>query len=213
MRPWVRVVVGVVALLLALAAAVLAHGTAVAADGYRAHQAVWQRGVEPSPAPSPGLVTEIGETLLGIRARSEVLRTYQSYRAGLADVIPGTTYPQTRARFEAVARLQRLRASLPTASERASADIVLGVILADGASSAGRQRGGQLALAIASFARAAREDPANDTAKLDLEVLLRATAPTSKPNPRPTGTPGQRRQGDENPRNPTAPAQAEGNGF
>ena len=213
MRPRLRVVVGVVALLLALGTAVLARGTADAADGFRGRQAVWQRGMDPTPASPPGVATSIGETLLGIHARSDVLRAYQSYRAGLANVIPGTTYPQTQARFDAVARLQHLRPSLRNASDRASADVVLGVILADGASSAGQQRGSQLALALAAFARAAREDPTKDAAKLDLEVLLRATARTSKQNPRPTGTPGQRRQGDENPRNPTAPAQAEGNGF
>ena len=44
-----------------------------------------------------------------------MLRTYQAYRAGLADVIEGTAYPQTRARFEAIKELERLRASLAVA--------------------------------------------------------------------------------------------------
>ncbi len=79
----------------------------------------------------------VGESLLGIRARSDVLRTYQDYRAGLADVIQGTTYPQTRARFEAIQTLERLRASLRSGRDRASADIVLGVVLTDAASERG----------------------------------------------------------------------------
>ena len=210
---WLRAGVGVLAVALALAAATLARGTAEAARGFRAHQAVWQRGIVPAPARAPGLSVRVGEGLLGIGARSDVLRAYQSYRAGLADVIPGTTYPQTQARFEAVQRLQRLRASLSSDRDRASTDIVLGVVLADGAASAGQQREGQLGLAVDAFARAVREDPANATAKLDLEVLLRATAPHSRQNPRPKGTPARRRPSHENPRNPTAPAPSEGNGF
>ena len=150
--------------------------------------------------------------MLGIRARSDVLRSYEAYRAGLADVIEGTTYPQTRARFEAIRSLERLRASLRAGSDRASADVMLGVILTGAASSAGPQRETQLRNALAAFVRAVREDPANETAKLDLEVLLQETRPTTKSQARSSGS-ASRRQGDENPRNPTAPARAEGDGF
>ena len=211
-RSWLLALAGVLALALGVVTATLARGTADAATGFRERQAVWQRTQPPQQAQRPGLAVRAGEGLLGIRARSEVLRSYQDYRAGLADVIPGTTYPQARARFEAVQRLLRLRSSLG-AADRASADIVLGVVLADGAAGAGQQRQKQLELALAAFERAARGDPANATAKLDLEVLLRATAPRPKQDTSPSGTPGKKRPQDSNPRNPTAPAREEGNGF
>ena len=127
-------------------------------------------------------------------------------------MIPGTTYPQARARFEVVQRLSELRASLG-AADRASVDVVLGVVLADGAAAAGQQRQRQLDLALAALGRAARGDPTNETAKLDLEALLRATAPRAKRDASASGTPGKKRQEDANPRNPTAPSRAEGSGF
>ena len=211
-HPWLQAVLGV--LLLALAAGVLMieRGTADAASSFRQRQAVWQNGLEPARSASPGIAQRVGEALLGIRSSSNVLRAYQEYRAGLADVIPGTTYPQTRARFEAVQKLERLRRSLRTSADRASADIVIGVVLAGSASTAGPQRASQLDSALAAFGRAVREDPANATAKLDLEVLLRATAPRPKGKPRPSGSPGQPHKGGS-PRNPTVPATVEGTGF
>ncbi len=211
-HPVLRLGLGLLLLVLALGAVLLARGTADAASAFRAQQAVWQRGLQPTPPGSPGLTRRAGESVLGIRARADVLRTYQAYRAGLADVIEGTAYPQTRARFEAIKELERLRASL-RGSDRAGADVVLGVILADAASSAGPQRQAQLRNALGVFARAVREDPANATAKLDLEVLLQATAPRAKSQVSPSGSPSRRRQRNENPRNPTAPARAEGEGF
>lgn len=201
--------------LLALAAGsvFLARGTADAASAFRALQAEWQRGLEAGPAASPGPAQRAGESVLGIRARSEVLRAYQNYRVGLAEVIEGTAYPQTRARFEVIETLERLRPSLRSGRDRASVDVVLGVVLADAARSAGPQRETQQRNALEAFARAVREDPANATAKLDLEVLLQATSPRAKSQARPSGSASRRRQGDENPRNPTAPAAAEGEGF
>ena len=90
---------------------------------------------------------------------------------------------------------------------------MLGVVLADGSAGAGQQRRKQLELALAAFERAARGDPTNATAKLDLELLLRATATRSKQDVSASGTPGKKRQEDANPRNPTAPAREEGSGF
>ena len=97
--------------------------------------------------------------MLGIGTRSDVLRVYQSYHAGLANVIEGTTYPQTRARFEAIKALERLRPSLRSRSDRASADVALGVILTDAASSAGPQRETLQKNALVAFIRAVRENP------------------------------------------------------
>ncbi len=58
---------------------------------------------------------------------------------------------------------------------------MLGVILTDAASSAGQQRRAQLQKsALAAFVRAVREDPANATAKLDLEVLLAGHGPADE---------------------------------
>ncbi len=166
----------------------LARGTADAAGAFRARQAEWQRGIEPDTRRRHrGRCSGRARPLLGIGARSDVLRAYQNYRAGLADVIEGTTYPQTRARFEAIKTLERLRTSLRSGPDRASVDVVLGVILTDAASSAGPQRETQQRNALAAFMRAVREDPANATAKLDLEVLLQATAPRTKSQARPYG--------------------------
>ena len=211
-RPWLRLVLGVLALLLAVITATLARGTADAASGFRERQADWQRSVVPARAHDPGPALRAGEAILGIRGRSNVQRAYQDYRAGLADVIPGTTYPQARARYEALQRLARLRSEL-SASDRASVDVVLGVVLAEGSASAGGQRQKQLQLALAAFDRAARGDPGNAIAKLDLEMLLRATAPRTKSSASASGTPGKKRQQDANPRNPTAAARGEGSGF
>ncbi len=212
-HPSLRVALGLLLLALAAGSVFLARGTADAAGAFREHQAEWQRGLEPQPTASPGVAQRAGETILGIGARSDVLRAYQNYRAGLADVIEGTAYPQTRARFEAIETLERLRASLRSGSDRARADIALGVILTDAAAGAGPQRETLQRNALAAFARAVREDPANATAKLDLEVLLQATAPRAKSQARPSGSATRRRQSDENPQNPTAPAPAEGEGF
>jgi hypothetical protein len=212
-RPALRIALGLLLLALAAGSMVIVRGITDAAGGFRSHQAEWQRGLEPAPAPAPGPAQRTGELLLGIGARSDVLRVYENYHAGLADVIEGTTYPQTRARFEAIKALERLRPSLSSSSDRASSDVVLGVILTEAASSAGPQRETLQKNALAAFSRAARENPTNTTAKLDLEVLLQAIAARTKSPPKPSGSTSRRRQNGENPRNPTAPARAEGEGF
>ena len=105
---------------------------------FRARQAEWQRGLAPAtPLGRRGRRSAQARTMLGIGARSDVLRAYQDYRAGLADVIEGTTYPQTRARFEAIRGSRTAAAVARSGPDRASADVVLGVVLADAASSAG----------------------------------------------------------------------------
>ena len=211
-RALVRAAAGVLLLALAVAAVAVARGTADAATAFRDSQAVWQQGTVPVPVRSPGLTQRIGETLLGIRVRSDVLRAYERYRAGLADVIPGTTYPQTRARFEAIETLRGLRASVGGERDRAAVDVFLGVVLAGSASGTGPQRQAQLDSALAAITRAAAEDPSNATAKLDLEVLLRAQSPSKASSSR-SGSATKQRQPPESARNPTAPARAEGNGF
>jgi hypothetical protein len=203
---------GIVLLALAVACLAAARGTATAATTFRESQAHWQRGVKPTELATPGLAQRSGEALLGIGVRSDVLRAYARYRAGLADVIPGTTHPQTRARYEAIETLRGLRPSLRD-RDRAAVDVVLGVVLADSAAGAGQQRQAQLDGALAALAQAVAEDPSNLTAKLDLEVLLRAQSPRSKAKSTRSGSATKQRQPNQNPRNPTAPARAEGNGF
>jgi hypothetical protein len=204
---------GILLLACAAGSAFLAQGTSNAARSFREQRAEWQRGLAPTPASSPGRGQRAGEAILGISARSGVLRAYRDYRAGLANVIPGTTYPQARARFEAIKNLEQLRGSLGSNGDRSAVDVVVGVILTDAASNAGPQRRNVQKSALAAFERAVRDDPANATAKLDLEVLLQATSPRTKSRPRPS-RPGERKpRSNENPRNPTAPARAEGTGF
>jgi hypothetical protein len=202
-----------VLLLCSAGSVLLARGTADAAQAFREQQAEWQRGLQPATAASPGPARRAGEAILGIGTSSAVLRSYQSYRAGLANVIQGTAYLQTQARFEAIKTLERLRPSLRSNRDCAAADVVLGAILTDAESSAGPQRKRVEKSAVDAFVRAVREDPANATAKLDLEVLLQAAAPRTTSRPRPTGSPNRKRRSNENPRNPAAPARAEGTGF
>ena len=211
--PWVRAVAGVTLLALAVGAAFVAHGIGEAAGAYRATQAVWQRGLAPTPASAPGAAQRLGEKVLGIDGRSDVLRAYQDYRAGLADVIPGTRYPQTKARYDAVAKLQHLRSSLPSAKDRATADVALGVVFTASAAQSGEQRTVQTRYALDAFRRALREDPDNADAKLDLEVLLRAEAQREARSRVSSGIERNRRQHQQNPRGPTAPARAEGTGY
>jgi hypothetical protein len=212
-RSLVRAALGALLLALAVAAVVVAHGTAEAAAAFRHNQAEWQRGVKPMTQASPGLAQRTGETLLGIGVRSDVLRAYERYRAGLADVIPGTTHPQTRARFELAQTLRGLRGALRDGRDRAAVDVVLAVVLADDAAAAGPQRRAQLDSAVATLVRAATEDPASVTARLDLEVLLHALTPRSRPRPTPSGSATKQRQPNQSPSTPTAPAKAEGHGF
>jgi len=212
-RSVLQAALGILLLACAAGAVLLSRGTAEAAQAFRAQQAEWQRGLVPEAAASPGPAQRGGEAVLGIGASSAVLRSYQTYRVGLANVIPGTAYPQTRARYEAIKALEGLRASLRSNSDRSATDVVLGVILTDAASDAGTQRKRVQKSAADAFRRAVREDPTNATAKLDLEVLLQATAPRTKSRPRPSGSPNRKLRGKENPRNPTALAPAEGTGF
>lgn len=212
-RSVLSVALGLVLLALALGAAFLARGVDEASSAFGHAQAEWQRGLVETPADSPGHAQRAGEALLGISARSDVLRAYENYRAGLADVIPGTVYPQTRARFEAVKELSRLRASLDP-SDRASADVVLGVIYAASADDSGEQRAVETRHAIDFFRRAVIEDPESATAKLDLEVMLRAELDRNRTRSGVTagGSPNRRGR-PQNPRGQTPPARAEGTGY
>jgi hypothetical protein len=165
-----RVAAGVLLLGLAVVALLLAHGVDQAG---RELQALHAAPVASTPAVEPGVLQEAGERLLGGHARSELLRAYRSYRAGLADVIPGTTHPQTQARWNAIAAITRLRPSLD-AADRAAADVVLGRVYASAAVGAGptTQRAAMRDSAIAAFRRAVLGDTSNAAAKHDLELLL-----------------------------------------
>jgi hypothetical protein len=169
-----RITAGAALLALAVVTGSLAHGVGQAGDGVGTLQAAWQRGTVPD-APAPvGRLQASGERLLGIAARNDVLRAYARYRAGLAEVIPGTLYPQTQARWDAIAALSRLRENVDDPPDRASVDLVLGRIQAAAAAAAGptTQRKTLRDNAITSFRHAVREDPSNADAKHDLEVLL-----------------------------------------
>jgi hypothetical protein len=208
---------GLLLLTLAVGTAFIAEGVGRAATAFRHSQATWQRGLAGPPAQAPGPAQRLGEALLGIEGRSDVLRAYQDYRAGLANVIPGTVYPQTQARWEALASLRRLRPSLPRAEDRASVDVVLGVIFTAGSATSGQQRGMQTRYAIQAFQRAVREDPANTAAKLDLEVVLRSELDKEKTRARAqarpsTSPPNRRRKAQQDPRGP-APPRSQGDGY
>ncbi len=211
-RHALRAVVGVVLLLLALLCLVVARGVRAAERAYVDRQAAWQRAVDPEPVAQPPVAQRLGESLLGVSARAETQRVYERYRAGLADVIEGTAYPQTRARFTAVDALAALRDDLAPA-DRAVVDTVIGTILVDGAKSAGARKREELRKAEDAFRRALDVDPGNPTAKLDLEVLLQRTSSRSSSRSRAASPSGRRPKGQQDPKGPVAPVQAEGQGF
>ena len=212
-RHWLRAVCGVGLLGVALVCALGLRAVGLAERSYAEQSAAWQRGASPRAHSSPGLDLRLGESLLGLRARAEAQRAYERYRAGLVDVIPGTQYPQTQARFDLVARLSELRPSLGRA-DRAAVDVVLGAVLTDSAKTAGEQRSAQLQRALEAFRRAVSTDPQNDSAKLGLEVLLqRDTQQKREASARPSSTAGRRPHAQQDPKGPVAPTQAEGQGF
>ena len=173
-----RALAGVVLLALAVGAAVLSNGVADAAHAFRETQARWQRGVAADPPEGAGAAQALGEHLLGVRARSELMRAYLDYRFGVASVIEGTLYPQTQARWNAISTIRRLRPSLTRAEDRAAADVTLGAVYAASAtaSTPGAQRQTLVRYAVDSLSRAVLEDPANVEAKYDLELLLAGAA-------------------------------------
>ena len=119
-RSALRAVVGVVLLLLAVLCLAAVRGVRTAERAYVDRQAAWQRAVAPEPVAAPASEQRLGEWLLGLGARAEAQRVYERYRAGLADVIEGTAYPQTRARFTAVDALTALRDELAPVDGRSS---------------------------------------------------------------------------------------------
>ena len=212
-RRWLRALWGVALLGVALLCAVAFRGVALAERSYTEQSAAWQRGAAPRSVSEPGLDLQLGETLLGLHARAEAQRAYERYRQGLADVIPGTRYPQTQARFDLVARLTELRSSLGE-RDQAALDVVLGAVLTDSAKTAGEQRRTQLQRALDSFRRALSADPDNDSAKLGLEVLLqRDVQQKQKASAKPSSTAGRKPLKQQDPKGPVAPTQAEGQGF
>jgi hypothetical protein len=188
------------------------RGVGSAQDDYRDAAAPWQRGLAPTEVREPGTAARLGEHLLGIAARADVQRAYGRYQLGLGDVIEGTVYPQTQARYRAVLALRSLRSSLDP-RDRARVDVAIGAILADGAKTAGTQRATQLARAADSFRRALDSDPENDDAKVDLEVLLRSVPDKAGIRGRPSPSSGRQPQKQQDPKGPVAPTEAEGAGF
>lgn len=211
-RNALRSVVGMVLLLLAVLSLVAARGVRSAERLYVDRQAAWQRAVAPDAVGPPTRDQRLGEWLLGVGARAEAQRVYERYRAGLADVIEGTAYPQTRARFTAVDALTALREDLAPV-DRAVVETVIGTILVDGARSAGARKQEELRKAEDSFRRALEADPGNVTAKLDLEVLLQRASSRASRRSRAAAASGRRPKGQEDPKGPVAPVQAEGQGF
>jgi hypothetical protein len=170
-RPATRIATGLALLALAVVCALLARGVDQAGREWEALQAFGQ-GV-PSATADPGTLAVAGERLLGVHARTELLRAWRDYRLGLANVIPGTTYPQTQARWNAIAAVTRLRSSLEP-RDRAAADVLLGRVYAAAAAASGptTQRVALRDSAIAAMRRAVLGDPSSAEAKHDLETLL-----------------------------------------
>jgi hypothetical protein len=202
-----RALAGIALLALAVGAAVLSNGVADAARSFRETQAQWQRGVMAETPGRAGAAQALGERLLGVRARSELMRAYLDYRVGISSVIEGTAYPQTQARWNAISTIRSLRPSLARAQDRAAADVTLGVVYAAsaGASAPGQQRQTLVRYAVESFSRAVLEDPANAEAKYDLELLLAAAA-QARAQERKRNAGRQERKGNATPTPHSTPA-------
>jgi hypothetical protein len=207
-----RVALGIALLVLASLFVVVSRGVGTAEQRFGEAAVEWQRGLAPGGVAEPGVATRMGERLLGISGRADVQRAYGRYRLGLGDVIEGTVYPQTQARFRAVETLRSLRSSL-AAKDRARVDVAIGAILAEGAKNAGTQRAAQLDRAAESFRRALDTDAGNEDAKVDLEVLLRSARDRAGVRGRPSPSAGRRPQKQQDPKGPVAPTEAEGAGF
>jgi hypothetical protein len=207
-----RVAAGVALLIFAALCAVIFRGVGSAEDDFRDSAAPWQRGLAPPEVTEPGAAARFGEHLLGIAARADVQRAYGRYQLGLGDVIEGTVYPQTQARYRTVQALRSLRSSLAR-QDRARVDVAIGAILAEGAKTAGTQRATQLDRAASSFRRALDTDPENDEAKVDLEVLLRSVRDKAGIRGRPSPSSGRTPQRQQDPKGPVAPTEDEGAGF
>ena len=207
-RSTTRALIGIVLLVLACGAALLSRGVADAERDFRGQQAQWQRGLVARPPQPDGPAQELAESLMGIRARSEVMAAYLEYRFKLGSVEEGAVFPQTQARWNAISTIGRLRPSLTSARDRASVDVTLGVVYARSAQAAGsgalRQK--LLQNAVEAFRRGVLEDPTTTDAKYDLEALLTAAArPGAQPRSRsdgrsdqqgkPTTTPQTQREG------------------
>ena len=140
-----------------------------------------------------------GEALLGIGASSDVLRSLSGLPSRPRRRDSGHDATRRPARGSRRSRRsKRLRASLRSNRDRAAVDVVLGVILADAASSAGQQRKRVLKSALAAFVRAVREDPA----ERNCEARSRGAPPGDgargrraglAPRAPPTGSPGATR--------------------
>jgi hypothetical protein len=207
-RAPLRALAGIVLLVAAVGLAALSTGVARAWRAF--DDAAARRTVSaPRAVAEPGMLQSAGERLLGIRARAQLQRADARYRAGLADVIPGTTFPQTRARWSAAAAIGRLRPGLDDPRDRAAADTLLGHVLAGSALAAGpgNQRRNMRDDAVAAFVRAVRADPANAGAKHALELLLREA---SDADAQPRGDAGH--QASQKP-TATPRAEQEGSGY
>jgi hypothetical protein len=207
-----RVALGGAMLLLSILCLALVREVSAAQRSFADGQAAWQRAVAPEVVSSPGIRRRVGETLLGVRSRADVQRAYSRYRAGLADVIEGTSYPQTTARFTAVEELSALRDELPPA-DRAVVETVIGAILVDGAKAAGPRKRAELRRAEDAFRRALAADPGNAIAKLDLEVLLQRSSSDERRRSRAPSPSGRSTKGQVDPKGPVASVRAEGEGF
>jgi hypothetical protein len=206
-----RAAAGVLLLLAALAAALISRGVAEAERAFRGEQASWQRGVVARPLAPAGTTQRLGAKLLGVEARTDLLRAYSAYRSALRNVIPGTVYPQTQARFDAIRTIEGLRSSLARGHDRAQADVVLGLTYEASASAAGSRRLGLLGNATRAFAAAVREDGSNAEAKYGLERLLAMERRARADRRSRTGSGSGRK--DRSGRPATPRAEQPGNGY
>ena len=123
---------------------------------------------------SPGLTQPCGrERARDPRARSDVLRAYQDYRAGLADVIEGTTYPADPRALRGDQGARTAAGLAPSGSDRASADVVLGV----DPRRRGLERGAAAPDSAAQRARGVRTGSARGPGERDGEARSRGAAP------------------------------------
>jgi hypothetical protein len=191
-----RVALAILALALALGALLLAHDVggrqSRIAAGDRLRAAHRTAAFDWTPAPS--LPFDPAGELVGLDSQ---IRLREATRAFVIAERTGKGFDNGRERAlrrdAAEAALEEVILS-GSPSEVARADVLLGVLAFDARSTSVSTPGEQ---SVAAFTEAARLDPADTAAKFDLELALRALAPSgTRPGSNPSsGGKGQSRRG------------------
>jgi hypothetical protein len=172
---------GVALLALALAAAWLGRGLMALPAAAARQDVAWQGSVKVAEL-GGGRAERVAAALVERNRSSDYRRVVSLFRG--ATIAPHHQVLPSLAPVDAEAAIAKLAPKLRSRQERSQAQVMLGILLAlaagngDGTLGAGQGTGGNLLLDQArhEFQDAVRTDPANEDAKLNLELLLQDAA-------------------------------------